>query len=116
LPIRKYGALTGPILTYGFPGDVTSGQGNFFQTLTMTGSVGQYTGLDFGDKYYADTPLTIHTDLEISHGRSGSPLFWRGYVIGLVMFFEDGNRTDSGSVASDAIIKRLQNDGYSVAL
>jgi S1-C subfamily serine protease len=112
LPIDKYKVEGEGIVTYGFPGDVTTGQRDAFQTLTMTGSVGSVTRVEVGDKYYADTPMVIRTNLEISHGRSGSPLFWRGYVIGLTTFFISDNRTDSGSVASDAIIKGLQSTGY----
>jgi hypothetical protein len=113
LPVQSYpDVINGQVLTYGFPGDVTSGQGNFFQTLTMTGSVGTVTNVEYGDQYYLNTPLLIDTNLEISHGRSGSPLFWRGYVIGLVTFFVGDNQTDSGSVASDAILKALQGTYY----
>lgn len=104
--------LSGNVLTYGFPGDVTSGQGNLFSTLTMTGSVGNVTEVDGGEYLYKDIPLTIMTDMEISHGRSGSPLIWRGYVVGLITFFIGNDRTNSGSVASDAIIKTLQPLGY----
>jgi hypothetical protein len=112
LPIKQYPTIDGSVVTYGFPGDVTSGQGNFFQTLTMTGSVGNVTGVDSGDSFYTDTPLVIFTNMEIAHGRSGSPLFWRGYVIGLVTFFTSNNVTESGSVASDAILKGLEDTNY----
>ncbi len=104
--------LPGEVLTYGFPGDVTSGQGNFFSTLTMTGSVGHVTDIKSGDNLYSNMPFVVQTDMEIAHGRSGSPLIWRGYVIGLVTFFIGNNRTDSGSVASDAMIKTLRPLGY----
>jgi hypothetical protein len=50
--------------------------------------------------------------MEVAYGRSGSPLFWRGYVIGLVTYFIGNNRTDSGSVASDAILKGLEYANY----
>ena len=112
LPTQPYVLTDNQLLTYGFPGDVTQGQGSFFETLTMTGSVGRFTRLDFGDQYYADAPLTIYTDLAIAHGRSGSPLFWRGYVIGIVTFFIGENQSNSGAVASDAILKRLKYTGY----
>lgn len=116
LAVKPYPQIDGLVVTYGFPGDVTAGQGNFFQTMTMTGSVGHVTSIDSGDTYYADTPLTIYTDMEIAHGRSGSPLFWRGYVIGIVTFYENNNRTDSGSVATDAIAKGLALGGYNLSL
>ncbi len=112
ISINKYNIEGEGAVTYGFPGDVTAGQNDAFQTLTMTGSVGTISKVEVGDKYYANVPLVISTNMEISHGRSGSPLFWRGYVIGLTTFYISGNRTDSGSVASDAIIKGLQSTGY----
>lgn len=117
LPVQPYNKIDGLVITYGFPGNVSQGQGNFFQTLIMEGSIGRFTSMDFGDSYYADTPLTIHTDMEIAHGRSGSPLFWRGYVIGLVTRFDDlNNVTKSASVATDAIAKGLRYSGYNLSL
>lgn len=112
LAIDKYGLTGNRVVTYGFPGDVTLGQNDSFQTLTMTGSVGNVTKVEFGNLAYADVPLVVYTSLEIFHGRSGSPLFWRGYVIGLTTFYIEGNRTESGSVASDAIIKALKGTNY----
>jgi len=111
-PIDKYDLTGERIVTYGFPGDVTLGQKDSFQTLTMTGSVGSVTKIEVGDIGFTGVPLVIYTNLEIFHGRSGSPLFWRGYVIGLTTFYIEGNRTESGSVASDAIIKALQGTDY----
>lgn len=116
LPIEYHpDILNSQVVTYGFPGDITSGQGNFFQTLTMTGSVGTVTSVNDGDQFYSETPLIINTNLAIAHGRSGSPLFWRGYVVGIITFFTSGNDTESGSVASDAILKGLLNTNYIAA-
>lgn len=112
LPVDNYSVEGQGVVTYGFPGDVTAGQNDAFQTLTMTGSIGTISQVEVGDSYYANVPLVVLTNMEISHGRSGSPLFWRGYVIGLTTFFMQSNRTESGSVASDAIIKGLQGTGY----
>lgn len=112
LSVDQYDLKGQQVVTYGFPGDVTVGQGEAFTTLTMTGSVGAVTDVQGGDRYYDNVPLVILADLHISHGRSGSPLLWRGYVIGLTTFFIGENTTNSGSVASDAIIKGLQGTGY----
>ncbi len=100
------------VVTYGFPGDITTEQGNSFETLTMTGSVGTVTEIEVGDLFYADTPLIILTDMDVAHGRSGSPLFWRGYVVGLVTFYIGDNQTSSGSVASEAILRALRLTDY----
>ncbi|MBI4085253.1 MAG: trypsin-like peptidase domain-containing protein [Candidatus Liptonbacteria bacterium] len=107
LPVTGYEMKRQEVVTYGFPGDVTVGQKESFQTMTMTGSVGNVSGIASGDDYFLNMPLVIYTNMEVSQGRSGSPLFWRGYVIGLATFYIGENRTTSGSVASDAIIKGL---------
>ena len=112
LPVADYNPVNEQVVTYGFPGDVTAGQKNAFETLTMTGSVGRITRIEGGDAFYKDMPLIITASMEVAHGRSGSPLFWRGYVIGIVTYYTSDNRTDSGSVASDAILKALQGTGY----
>ena len=112
LPVAQYDPINQPVVTYGFPGDITVGQGNSFETLTMTGSVGSITEIDGGDAFYKNIPLIVIASMEVAHGRSGSPLFWRGYVIGIVTYYVGDNRTDSGSVASDAILKALAGTGY----
>ncbi len=112
LAAGQYLASGTQVVTYGFPGDVTAGQGNSFETMTLTGSVGSVTEVYVGDKHYADTPLVIDTKMEVNHGRSGSPLFWRGYVVGLITFYIGDNRTNSGSVASDAILEALRSTEY----
>lgn len=89
-------------------GSIVEAKNNAFSTMEMTGSLVTVTGIDRGDRWYGDTPLTVRMRMEINHGRSGSPLFWRGYVIGLVTFFVGDNRTDAGAVASDAILKDLK--------
>jgi len=112
LPTQEYNIDGNRVVTYGFPGDVSAGQNDAFQTLTMVGGVGNVSSTAVGDQYYSDVPLVIFTNLEISRGRSGSPLFWRGYVIGLTTFYMSSDKTHSGSVASDAIIKGLNGTGY----
>lgn len=93
------------VVTYGFPGDITTAQSGSFETLYLSGSVGTVTGIAYGTQYYANQPLYISTNMEIQLGRSGSPVFWNGYVIGILRGFEPSNRTHSYSVASDLILK-----------
>ncbi|HEY4525870.1 MAG TPA: serine protease [Candidatus Paceibacterota bacterium] len=99
------------VITFGFPGDVPAARNDSFATMYLSGSLGTVQEIYVGDVYYINTPLLIATDMEIYHGRSGSPLFWRGYVIGLVTAYSSNgtqqNRTESLSVASDAILKNF---------
>ena len=68
------------IVTFGFPSGTPS-YGNSFQ---LQGSVGTVTGYVGGDARFKDQPLGIDAEMETIGGRSGSPVFWRGYVIGVV--------------------------------
>lgn len=109
LPLKNLEIPNKEVFTYGFPGDVTEGKKSDFETLYFTGSVGRIVQIDEGDQYYIGTPLSIATKMEIYHGRSGSPLFWRGYVIGLVTALDSRDRTNSYSVASDVILRDIKN-------
>lgn len=107
LPLKNLTIPNKEVFTYGFPGDVTEGKQSDFETLYFTGSVGRITDIVDGESYYKNTPLSVVTKMEIYHGRSGSPLFWRGYVIGLVTALDVNNRTNSYSVSSDAILQGI---------
>ncbi|MBI4085629.1 MAG: trypsin-like peptidase domain-containing protein [Candidatus Liptonbacteria bacterium] len=91
------------VLTYGYPGDTTKGQNGSFETFYLQGAAGRITGFSNGDLMLKNIPLRISTDMEIRGGRSGSALFWRGYVIGLTTAHVVDNVTESFSVAWDAI-------------
>jgi S1-C subfamily serine protease len=97
------------VVSYGFPGDITKAQSGSFETLYFSGSIGTVTGIAYGTAYYANKPIYISTDMEIQLGRSGSPLFWNGYVIGIIRGFEPDNRAKSYSVASDIIMKERES-------
>jgi hypothetical protein len=112
LAIRPYLKAGDPLVTYGFPGDITEARKESFNVLNMTGSIGKVTGVEFGDKYFSDTPLTIRAKMEIYQGRSGSPVFWNGYVVGLVQARAIEDRTDSYIVAIDAILKEITGKVY----
>lgn len=109
LPLKDLDIPNKEVFTYGFPGDVTEGKQSDFETLYFTGSVGRIVQIEEGDQYYKGTPLSIVTKMEIYHGRSGSPLFWRGYVIGLVTALDSRDRTNSYSVASDVILRDIKS-------
>ncbi|MDI6820876.1 MAG: serine protease [Patescibacteria group bacterium] len=98
------------VITYGFPGDVTEGTKSVWTTIYLTGSVGKYTGFFVGDKFFRETPLVLDTEMEVYAGRSGSPLFWRGFLVGIVRSYDIGNRLNSHAVAMDAIQKIMGSE------
>ncbi|MBI4159809.1 trypsin-like peptidase domain-containing protein [Candidatus Wolfebacteria bacterium] len=98
------------VLTYGFPGDVTVGMNSSFTTLYLTGGVGQVQEIFGGNNYFINRPLVINTRMGVSSGRSGSPLFYRGLVAGIISSYRSGNSADSFSVSSAAIAEFLPNE------
>ena len=88
------------ILTYGFPGDVTSGKSAAFNTLYLVGSVGTVEAV-FSDGF-------IQTKMEVSGGRSGSPLFWRGRVAGIVTSYLANNRAISRSLGVSVMQRQIR--------
>ncbi len=95
------------VLTYGFPGDVTRGLGQQFSQLYMLGGVGRIKEVYGGDRVFLNQPFVINTEMEVRSGRSGSPLFLNGKVIGIVTSHSADNVTDSFSVSSAAIYRLI---------
>ena len=62
-------------------------------TVYVQGSVGEIKDIVGGDKIFKDQPVGMTAIMETIGGRSGSPVFWRGYVIGIISAKEDYSRT-----------------------
>lgn len=72
------------VVTFGFP----SGSPDYGGRFLLQGSVGQVKRVIKGDETFLNQPLEIMALMEIIGGRSGSPLFWKGHVVGVVSFKE----------------------------
>ncbi len=108
LPVKDIFKEGAPVLSYGAPADASAAKGDFFSTIYILGATGQLSKFEKGNKAFADVPLTVQMNMEVSGGRSGSPVFWNGYVIGLVQAHRANNKTQTSAVASDAILKYLR--------
>lgn len=108
LPTKNNVKVGQQVLSYGAPGDVTAALNELFSSIYMLGAVGQLEKIRTGDRAFRDVPFTLDINMEISGGRSGSPVIWNGYVIGLVHAYKAGNKTQALAVASDAILKYLK--------
>ncbi len=108
LPVKDIFKEGAPVLSYGAPADASAAKGDFFSTIYILGATGQLSKIEKGNKAFADVPLTVQMNMEVSGGRSGSPVFWNGYVIGLVQAYKANNKTQTRAVASDAILKYLR--------
>lgn len=110
-PLDRSGAMPAStqVLTYGYPGDVTRGMGQQFSRLYLLGSVGRVREVYGGDAAFFNQPFVVNTEMEVRGGRSGSPLFLNGKVVGIVTAHSADNVTDSFSVSSGAIYKIISN-------
>ena len=75
------------VITFGFPSGIPD-YGSYFR---LQGSVGHIKRILGGDQFFRNKPVEIERLMETIGGRSGSPLFWKGYVIGVVSFKEDNS-------------------------
>lgn len=76
------------VVTFGFPSGIPSYGNNFY----LQGSIGQVKDLVGGDQFFKDEPVGMTAVMETIGGRSGSPVFWHGFVVGVVSSKEDYSR------------------------
>ena len=76
------------VVSFGFPSGVPSYGNNFY----LQGSVGEIKDIVGGDRFFKDQPMGMTATMETIGGRSGSPVFWHGYVVGVVSSKEDYSR------------------------
>ena len=96
------------IITFGFPSGNPQYGGRFF----LQGSIGQTTATVVGDQKFNNEPIGIQALMETIGGRSGSPVFWRGYVIGVVSSKEDYS-INSTSISVVPLMRVLGEAGVS---
>jgi Trypsin-like peptidase domain len=76
------------VVTFGFPSGIPSYGNNFY----LQGSIGQVKDLVGGDQLFKNEPVGMTAAMETIGGRSGSPVFWHGFVVGVVSSKEDYSR------------------------
>lgn len=71
-----------------------TGAGAFdeYRLLTKDGKISEIFS---GDEFFKDKPFVIETELspDVYGGRSGSPIFYKGYIIGLIQVKADPTKT-----------------------
>lgn len=76
------------VISFGFP----SGTPTYGSTFYLQGSVGTVEEYIAGDLFFKNEPIGIHATMETIGGRSGSPVFSRGHIVGVVSGKEDHSR------------------------
>ena len=76
------------VVSFGFPSGAPTYGSNFY----LQGSVGEIKDVVGGDSLFKDQPVGMTAVMETIGGRSGSPVFWHGYVVGVISAKEDYSR------------------------
>jgi hypothetical protein len=65
-----------------------------------------------GDKYFKDKPFLFKWQAsDVLPGRSGSPIYWQGYVVGIDVSESTNNSTMDYAVGMPVIADILRNNG-----
>ncbi len=96
------------LLSYGYPVEASV---DYEDQLYFKGAVGRLSEYDNGDAYFKNTPFTIHWAADgVRGGRSGSPVFWNGFVSG-ILYARSTETEDVKILGMPAIEKMLQDNG-----
>ena len=105
-------------LNFAFPSGTTVGKNADIKTLFMQGLLSSVTGYWTGDKRYAENLFLIESHLDTEDtagGRFGSPIFWKGYVIGVHTAKQQGSR-QIYNVSAKAIVDDLFDNQFIIPL
>lgn len=85
-----------------------------FDTFRLVVNAAKISQTLYGDQKFKDTPMIYETFTEspdVSGGRSGSPVFWNGYAVGLHQSVYQNDRRKANAVSSEVIGKVLKENG-----
>ncbi|MSR73585.1 MAG: hypothetical protein EXS60_00790 [Candidatus Pacebacteria bacterium] len=105
-------------LNFAFPSGTTLGHNDEIKTLFMQGLISSVTGYWAGDKRYADSLFLIEsrfTTGDSAGGRFGSPIFWKGYVVGIHTAKQQGSR-QIYNISAKAILENLFDNQFIVPI
>jgi hypothetical protein len=101
---------TDQVLSFGYPAEAINQADDGFYDFYLKGAVGHIENFFGGNLAFANRPLTfsfVASDLQI--GRSGSPLFFKGYVVGIL--YGESSTEKSYNVSMAAIHSLLTASG-----
>ncbi|MDO8582450.1 MAG: trypsin-like peptidase domain-containing protein [bacterium] len=107
-----------PTLNFSFPSGTTIGHNDDVKTLFMQGLISSVTGYWAGDKRYAETLFLIESHLDTEDtagGRFGSPIFWKGYVVGVHTAKQQASR-QIYNVSAKAVLENLFDNQFIVPI
>lgn len=106
------------VLNFAFPSGTTIGQNADIKTLFLQGLLSHVTNYWAGDNRYADDLFLIEMYLDTEDtagGRFGSPIFWKGYIIGIHTAKQQQSR-HIYNIGIKAILENLFDNEYPLPL
>lgn len=107
--VDRFPAPGDEVLTFGFPSGAPSYGSNFY----LQGSVGETQEIIGGDQQFKNQPIGITAFMETIGGRSGSPVFWHGAIVGVVSAREDYTRNTT-AISVYPLFQMIQEKGISL--
>ncbi len=105
-------------LNFAYPSGTSMGHSADVRTLFMQGLISRVTGYWAGDARYANDLFLIEKYLvteDTAGGRFGSPILWKGYVVGIHTAKQQGSR-QIYSVAAKAALENMFDGGFVIPL
>ena len=105
-------------LNFAFPSGTTIGTNSDIRTLFMQGLISHVTNYWAGDQRYTDDLFLIETHLDTEDtagGRFGSPIFWKGYIIG-IHTAKQQQSLQIYNVSAKAVLENLFDNQFNLPL
>lgn len=106
------------VLSFGFPSGTTIGHQADIRTLFIQGLLSHITNYWAGDKRYEEDLFMVETHLDTEDtagGRFGSPIFWKGYIIG-VHTVKQRESLQIFNIGAKAILENLYDNNIGIPL
>lgn len=105
-------------LNFAFPSGTTIGTNADIRTLFLQGLISSVTGYWAGDRRYANDLFLIETHLDTEDtagGRFGSPIFWKGYIVG-IHTAKQQESLEVYNVSAKAVLENLFDNQIAIPL
>ncbi len=100
------------LVNFGYPAELFNSSASTFNDFYLKGTIGYVTDYFGGDLFFKNEPFTFEwTANDVLEGRSGSPLLWNGYVVGIQTSANADNSADDFALGMPAIQEVLSASG-----
>ncbi len=116
--ISELPKINNETLNFAFPSGTSVGQYADIRTIFMQGLISHVTGFWAGDARYATDLFLIENYLDTEDtagGRFGSPVFWKGYIVGVHTAKQQGSR-QIYNLGAKAVLSNMADNQFIIPL